>query len=180
MSSPAKTAAKPVDTLEITGASEMNAERRENFATPPSKQEPIRFEEANAPVVPVSKAMTGDVSEMEALARALKANDAPRANQQQVDQPTDPELAEALARYSKTKVNEQPTEDQTMIGRTSVHSGDSETGRQKVDQEVNVDIPIFDAPAEKKALKDPTMNLARELDEVVAKFEEELDRAQKS
>ncbi len=175
----AKAPVKPVEKLEITGASEMNAERRENFATPPSKQEPVRFEEANAPVIPVAKAMTGDVSEMEALARALKANDTPRAPQQ-VDQPTDPELAEALARYSKTKVNEQPIEDQTMIGRTSVHVENSDTGPQRMNQEVNVDVPIFDSPAGNKIVKDPTMNLARELDEVVAKFEEELDKAQKS
>ena len=175
----AKAPVKPVEKLEITGASEMNAERRENFATPPSKQEPVRFEEANAPVIPVSKAMTGDVSEMEALARALKANDTPRAPQQ-VDQPTDPELVEALARYSRTKVNEQPVEDQTMIGRTSIHAEGSDTGPQRMDQEVNVDVPIFDAPAGKKVTKDSSMNLAHELDEVVAKFEEELDKAQKS
>ena len=160
--------AKPVkieDAIEITDSNEISRGRRETVATRPSKPEHGVTEEANAPshivsveAQPVMPAPVIDMSEPDdELAAALKKtfrDETPSTST------VDPELASALEKYKHSA-------DDSPLGLVGNNAG-----------EKAVATPAPATAPRGSAI--PAEVLAKELDEVVAKFAEEMDRASKS
>jgi cell division initiation protein len=150
--------------IEITDTTEMIAQARETVATVPSKQTALRTEDANAAskIVEVSESLSN-----RQVADAVKAV----IQDEEVAKPIDPELASALENYRK--VGE-------AMANKSLNDKNVSTGK------VNT-VPTH--PAEYASVTlDPPANQAQEqsndlakvLDNVVSKFEEEMDKAAKS
>ncbi len=166
------------DRLEITDSSEVEGSQRETIATEPSHSEPIRTEEANAAGQIVQAQPPQD------LANALKS--VIRDNSQPATPPVvDDELAAALANYRKSAIEgghapqthrqQDPSDLTDRVKLTSsrqTHRSDTETGGVPFD--VSASEPTTPNAAS------TTNNLTQVLDNVVHKFEEEMDKAAKS
>ncbi len=182
--------------LEVTESSEVNAKTRETIATQPSQPEAIETEEANAPGE--IKAVT--VEEQGATAQPVA--------EKETASPIDPELATALASYKRsmeTGQDEMPPEvseeqsypKQGEVVETTARAEDIPQGfvamtddvdTNATDKEVQAPTTmnqpveqasagVDDPPTEEKPVSPE--ELAKSLDEVAAKFEEEMDKAAK-
>ena len=174
----------PTGTIEVTDSEEVSRKEMTTIASEPHKEQ-IVTEEANAAdkIVPAPEA----------------AKEAP---------PLDPELAEALAGYQHPEPTAEGVSSETMIGADTipkqgevvettkraedipdgfiVPESDADTGKMNLapkaqenvteHNDMNIDIPVV---TEKKPDATPD-NIVDELDNVVAKFEEEMDKAEKS
>lgn len=156
---------KPVkieDAIEVTDSSEIKRNRRETVATPPSKPEHGVTEEANAPSHIISvenqpaKPQVVQPEPNDELAAALKKTFRDETSPAPAPE-VDPELASALEKYGHTP-EDSPL---GLVGNNA-------------DEKAEVTPP---AP---RGSAIPADMLAKELDEVVAKFAEEMDRAAKS
>ncbi len=198
-------AEKVEDEIEVTESSEVKSRKRETVATVPSAATPIKTEEANAPessMESLSEASKEDLSE------ALKGvlgddDDAEEAG------PIDPELAAALENYKKTAQEKAETkaaapsepeipppgvmQETTALAEdippgfvtTEGEQLNTDTDKVKVESaeaenssepnQVDIDTPL---DTDKKS-PEPD-GLAKNLDEVVAKFEEEMDKAEQA
>ena len=172
-----KPAPKSEDDLEITDSSEMRRGRRETIATPPSRVTPEHTEEANAPshIIPVAApADPAPADPVAASLHAIRGNETPRG-------PVDPDLAAALEKYGRQ--NQPQHQDQAApipapdeMVETSTRADEVPHGFVSNAQEVK---PVGQtAPAPNGNI--PAEVLAKELDAVVQKFSEEMDKAAKS
>lgn len=184
------------DSLDITDSSEVKAKVRETIATQPSGQESIKTEEVNAPgeIVPA----TPDNAPSDSSEKS--ADDS---------RPIDPELAKALQNYtdSVSKVPPEHEEASSTPAEQPAHDGQPAPEGQPVSGSFTAtnaraeDIPegFVGKPVEENAdSTDRTMqrtpvsepskdkqqmspdDLEQSIDEVSAKFEEEMDKAEKS
>lgn len=155
---PSPTPKKPAvdqDKLEITDSSEVKRTRRETVGSAPAKAIHDITEEANAPshIVPVAAHSAPADPVAASLHKAIREDETQRGS-------IDPELATALEKYQHDYA-------------------DSPLGL--VDNNQEAVAPAKPAsPAAQPGRPIPTEMLAKELDEVVAKFAEEMDRAAKS
>ncbi len=152
------------DKIEVTDSSEVEAKIRENISTVPSNIEGVDAEESTVsdPLIEAEKAANNDESEvdpeLEAAIKGFRSNDDSESDQQQSSEP----------------VAETKTDPQT---------GWVETDRKAEDvppefitgSEVN---EHNEQPAQNQEA--PPEDLGIELDRVAAKFEEEMDKADKS
>jgi cell division initiation protein len=184
------------DALDITDSSEVKTKVRETIATEPSGQKSIKTEEANAPgrIVPASPDdAPSDSSEK-------SADDTG---------PIDPELAKALENYtdSVSKVPPEHEEASSTPAEQPDHEGPSahegppvsgsftETNARAEDipkgfvgkpDEENADstdktmqrTPVSEPPMDRQPMSPD--DLEQSIDEVSAKFEEEMDKAEKN
>jgi len=191
------------DDIEVTESSEMKSRKRETIATQPSKAVPIKAEEANAPE---SSMESLSESSKEDLSEALKDVLGDEEGEEK-SSPIDPELAAALENYKKVasekaaaKEAARPEPDIPRPGEmreTTARAEDipegfisneaeqinTDTDKVKVsaEQADGSDEPNrvdADQPLDKKSKDVEPDALAKNLDEVVAKFEEEMDRAE--
>ena len=163
---PAPHPVKPVqiqDAIEITDSSEIKRAHRETVATVPSKPEHGVTEEANAPShiisvdTPKPASAPRQSEPTDELAAALKKT----FRDEDASAPTvDPELASALEKY-------QHAEQDNPLGLVGNNAEEHASAKQ----------PTMPAPTGGAV---STEILAKELDEVVAKFAEEMDKASKS
>lgn len=201
---------RPVDQLnglEVTESTEVTRGRRETIADKPEEAEPERTEEANAPsrIVAVEQPDQPPAQQpVEPPPPAPQAAEPPP--QPQTAQPAaptepalDPELAAALESYQQThqetpELNRQPdppATDRDESIRTNDPIDDSDTDKIPADASeqdgadsstehnaIDIDRNVGEEKKGENSM-DPDA-LARELDEVAARFEEELDRAAKS
>ena len=167
------------DHFEVTNSSEVERDQMETLADQGEKSNPITTEEANATgkVIPVTK-------QPDSNPQTKPEND-----------PIDPELAAALANY-QTRVDRQDEpsmEPSPLPGTPAVvetnqvaedippgffakdpKTGEDITGKIRIAQAVKAK---QQTTPEQPAAKVPPAELANQLDKVVAKFEEELDKA---
>lgn len=170
--------------LHVESRSEITTKSRETIATQPPKERAPRTEDANA----ASRVVTVDQISSEA--------DAPKS-----DAPIDPELAAALSNYqhaadaegkpTQPKRNKEttridiPSEYQGKASQPDFHVSTDKVARGNYEHAtVNIDEPV-DEPAEPVVAATPAVapdpnSLANVLDNVVHKFEEEMDKAARS
>ncbi|RME24793.1 MAG: hypothetical protein D6800_08305, partial [Candidatus Zixiibacteriota bacterium] len=177
---------KPKKEIEVVESSEVSTDKRETVATPPSGTTSIVTEDANSP---------GDIT-----------IDTPVVNE--TDKPSsaapksiDPEITDALKQYQQEVTKESISADETPIAprppkpgeivETSARAEDipsefiavnAETDEsQESTDKVQVEQPkAADASNARSGKAEPPVEeLSEALDEVVAKFEEELDKAAK-
>jgi hypothetical protein len=151
------------DRIEITDTTEMTAQTRETVATVPSKQGLAKTEEANA---------ASKIVEVDHTITNRQVTDAVRAVVQEEEQPKqiDPELASALENYRK--VGEAAAQKETR--ESNVQTGKVKTAPTNPAEYAQINL---DGPANQQ---DQGNDLAKVLDNVVSKFEEEMDKAAKS
>lgn len=151
------------DRIEITDTTEMTAQTRETVATVPSKQGLAKTEEANA---------ASKIVEVDHTITNRQVTDAVRAVVQEEEQPKqiDPELASALENYRK--VGEAAAQKEK--GESNVQTGKVKTAPANPAEYAQINL---DGPA---GQQDQGNDLAKVLDNVVSKFEEEMDKAAKS
>ena len=179
--------------LQITQSRDITSETRETVASPPS-EEPVQTESTDAGIPESDDA---DVVE--------ELEDAIRFDSPEPDKPIDPELAAALENYKKTAANEGTDEEastlppapaQGVVVETSARAEDVPDGFFAREDDMDEDTATdkvrtaqadsatehnsIDPDAEGGASPNPLApdSLAEELDEVAAKFEEEMDRAE--
>ncbi len=198
---------KESNDIEVTQSSEVDRKKMETVGTPSSSGEPIRMEEANAAEQIVeasskpqaeSKATDSDDEQSDSadgetkpidpeLAAALEryqTQEADAADSDVAEIPEEPhpepgQILETTARAEDIPPGfiVEPKEN----GGTSEPGDEAATDRLKVDGEPparTIDDPI-DSDAPPPASSGPE-DLAQELDRVVAKFEEEMDKAAKA
>ena len=150
------------DRIEITDTKEMTSQTRETVATVPSKQGLAKTEEANAAskIVEVDHSITN-----------RQVTEAVRAVVQEEEQPKqiDPELASALENYRK--VGEAAAQKETR--ESNVQTGKVKTPPANPAEYAQINLD--GAPQQEQG-----NDLAKVLDNVVSKFEEEMDKAAKS
>jgi cell division initiation protein len=151
------------DRIEITDTKEMTAQTRETVATVPSKQGLAKTEEANA---------ASKIVEVDHTITNRQVTDAVRAVVQEEEQPKqiDPELASALENYRK--VGEAAAQKEK--SESNVQTGKVKTAPTNPAEYAQINL---DGPA---GQQDQGNDLAKVLDNVVSKFEEEMDKAAKS
>jgi cell division initiation protein len=167
--------------LTVESRSEITTKARETIATQPPKERLARTEEANA----ASRVVT--VDQISTEAEASKS-----------EKPIDPELAAALSNYQHAADAEgKPNQPKRGKETTKIDLGADfpvNGGQREIDistgkvaqnnlehSSVNIDTPITDQPSTPTAQVDPDPNsLASVLDNVVHKFEEEMDKAARS
>ncbi|HVP06924.1 MAG TPA: DivIVA domain-containing protein [Candidatus Acidoferrum sp.] len=193
--------AEPIteETIEVTDSSEISNHKRETIATLPSTPAPIRSEQVKA----AEKIITVAPEPARAAEPiAAQAEPQPEAAQEDV---VDPELAAALETYRKlaeARAKAKPSQPRPApkpakgpVQFTNKKAGDipegyitpgadqinQTTDKMKVSgtehNNLNLDAPISEEPAPEPV---PAENLAEVLDNVVSKFEEEMDKAAKS
>ncbi|MDH3890613.1 MAG: DivIVA domain-containing protein [candidate division Zixibacteria bacterium] len=185
--------------IEVTESGEVDRKQMETIGTPSESDESIRTEEANAAeeIVEVSTEADSDAAES-------GDNDAETA-EAEAPKPIDPELAEALQKYqtndssseqepNESHAAEEPAPKPGEIVETSARaedippgfivgpsSGPSESSADKDSATDRFSVPNSSDPEQKSdAPSAGPEDLAKELDKVVAKFEEEMDRAAQS
>lgn len=175
------------DSLTITQSTDVTTESRETVATQPSS-EPIHTESDGAGMP------AGDDDIAEDLKDAIRSDEPP------AEQPIDPELAEALESYKKTTAEQgqdtgstrPPIPSQGGVVETTARAEDipagfiakeedlsDETATDKVklaEAKQSEENQSADASTESAAPED----LAEKLDEVAAKFEEEMNKTEQS
>ena len=165
------------DDLEITESIEVRRARRETVASSPSKAAIQHTEEANAPshIVPVAAPADPMAASLRA---AIRGDDTPAKT-------VDPELAAALEKYGrretpkhedKSPVSPIPRPDELV--ETSSRAEDVPQGFVSNSQEAGGADPQPAAGAPGAPI--PADMLAKELDAVVQKFTEEMDKAAQS
>jgi cell division initiation protein len=174
---PPQQTARQGERLDVTASSEITTKSRETIASQPTRDRTSRTEEANA----ASRLVT--VEQLSA-----------QADQPHAEPTIDPELAAALNNYQHASTGERqvdppkpgkqtarieiPAEYQGKATQPELHVS---TDRVKTDSfehaSINIDTPIPGTPI--PAPQDPN-SLASVLDNVVHKFEEEMDKAAKS
>lgn len=157
--------------LDVTETSELITHKRETVATVPSKQPDIVREEANAAGKIVS-ASPNDIT-AQPLAESLRA-----VIQEPGQKPIDPELAQALENYRKLAVG--PSADSTGKIKTTPtqHAAGYVTKDGDAVAEAATDkVKVNTASKQPEKTED---DLANVLDNVVSKFEEEMDKAARS
>jgi cell division initiation protein len=180
------------DSIEITQTSEFAGNRRETVATQPSQAQPIHLEEANEAkqIIPVTA--DSEKSDMAALKSAIQDEPKPEA-------PVDPELAAALENYqrlaeSKAKVDPSSTGPILRPSPKFVTSNGNALPADLLSPQIRSDEVSESTDRVKTApsLEPNRLNpdpqpkqgngddLANVLDNVVHKFEEEMDKAAKS
>jgi hypothetical protein len=178
------------DSLDITESSEVKTKTRETIATEPSRQKPIKTEEVNAPgkIVPATPEDISDASAEDSRPDSSKA----AAND---TGPIDPELAKALHNYTGRMSNVPPEheeapptlDEQPVSGftETSARAEDIPKGFVGRPDEENADStdktqrsPASEPPKDRQPMSPD--DLDQSIDEVSAKFEEEMDKAEKS
>lgn len=190
--------------IEVTESGEVDRKQMETIGTPSRPEEPIRTEDANAAdkIVEVSPATDSD-------ATASSDSDA-NTDEADSPKPVDPELAEALQKYQNRDSSPAEDSDAQspsdimppppgQLVETTAHAedippgfivGPSESGNDShADHETATDRmkvsnagpgnQTNDAQTNGEPIADPEA-LAEELDKVVAKFEEEMDKAAQS
>jgi DivIVA domain-containing protein len=170
-----KSPASDADDIEITDSTEVRRTRRETVATPPSKPEHGTTEEANAPSHIVSVVTPTDPVAA-SLQKAIRGDEPPRDT-------IDPELASALEKYQRHQTQQPATPNQKdfspvldEIVEATNRLEETPLGLVGNNQDEVADTK---ASAQTGAVVPPEV-LARELDEVVARFAEEMDKAAKS
>ena len=185
------------DRIEVESSNEVDARTRETVATQPSEDSGIKTEEANASEHELSD------SAKTSLAAAIRdaVKDEPQAEPEAAAEPDpyntpgiDPELAAALENYKTAKQGEdapapqaEPQSPPPVVETTAraedipdgfvatnadtAGGADESMEHNTIDPDASEDSPKKDAGPE---------NIANELDQVVAKFEEEMDKAAKS
>jgi cell division initiation protein len=184
------------DDIEVESSSEVNAKVRETVATPPARHSGIKTEDANDPSTELSD------SAKTALAKAISNAARPEEARPEPDPfntpGIDPELAAALKSYKTSKAAEHQAESahrqatpppvvETTSRAEDIPDGfvanDPPARASKVgeldDADESVEHNQIDPDAEerKPRAKAAPGNIANELDEVVAKFEAEMDKA---
>ncbi len=174
------------DNIDITESTEVRRAMRETVATQPSTSDAPVLEEANA-AGNIIAAVHQATEEIQSLTKTLRGEDDPSV---------DPELAAALENYNKvaqsqgadgTKKRAKDTQpipiSENALGRVTTINNEQvleepdhahpteEHDSQTEHNSINIDQPIAANPV--------ADSLARELDEVAAKFEEEMDKADK-
>lgn len=167
--------------LTVESRSEITTKSRETIATQPPKERLARTEEANA----ASRVVT--VDEISAQTEVPKS-----------EKPIDPELAAALSNYqhaadAEGKPNQPkhgkettridiPAEYQGKAAKPELHVSTGKVDRNNVEYaSVNIDEPVEEqAPAAPVTTNSDPDSLASVLDNVVHKFEEEMDKAARS
>lgn len=146
------------DEIEITASNEVHRTRRETVATPPSKPVHETTEEVNAPshIIPIAS-HTDPVAA--SLQKAIREEEPARG-------PVDPELASALEQYQQHKAQQPATNRAEELPLGLVGNNQEEVAETE--------------PVAPKGAAVPPDVLAKELDEVVAKFAEEMDKAAKN
>lgn len=192
-----------VESIEVEASEELRGERRETLAAKPRKTHSVKTEEANAAGQIIRAASPKDATAKE------EAGAEPPSDKEEVAQEpsVDPELAAALQRYGRPEDNEPPrspqpapsqnvSEAQSGASSSQIPTGfvpkvpdsdDAQTDRIKSadgsaasedPNTINADVPVGTPPETKKPM--PQVDIAEELDKVVAKFEEEIEKAEKS
>jgi cell division initiation protein len=179
--------------LQITQSRDVTTETRETVASQPS-DEPVQTESADASI---PESDDTDVAE--------ELKDAIRSDSPESDKPIDPELAAALENYKKTAADEGTDSNtspspspppQGVVVETTARAEDVPEGFFAKEEDLHEDTATdkvrtaqadsatehnsIDPDAEEGASPNPLApdNLAEELDEVAAKFEEEMDKAE--
>jgi len=198
--------ARASEAIKITQSTDLTTEQRETVASRPSETPSQTVEEAPAMTADEeSVAVDSDVAkDVEDAIRADEPEVQPESKQ-----PIDPELAAALESYKKTTTEQVETENvytppagtsppQGVVVETTARAEDIPDGfiakEEELDNERATDkVPVAEADtsAEPNSLNpdestkaspnplDPD-SLAGELDEVATKFDEEMDKAEKS
>jgi cell division initiation protein len=168
---------QPHDDLEITSSSEVQRAHRETIATPPSPSTPLHMEEANAPshIVPANEPQDPVAASLQKVIH----DDEPMQGS------VDPELAAALEKYQHRQ--QQGSHTETPVGHVDEiidptgDALDAPLGMVGNNQEtVRQEQPVAAGVATGSGAAIPADMLAKELDEVVAKFAEEMDKAAKA
>lgn len=173
--------------LEVTESEDITTRGRNTFASQPTKSEPVRREEANAPDRIVAKAYTPPTG--------------PEPKKM-----TDPELEQSIGQYTKhaaqattptapttPATSKIPTQQFSTVHQDPTPARGESTGKLNVSNNfsnesafehsnINIDAAA-DEPTLQPGVPSPsanTDNLAEELDRVVAKFEEEMNKAEKN
>ena len=185
---------KSPDDIEVTESTEVKRRRRETVATQPSKPTPIKAEEANAPEPAIEEGLSE--ASKEDLSEALKGVMSDEEDGGESSGPIDPELAAALDNYKKTAEAQSesepappPAQPQDEMQETTARAEDIPNGfitneAERVTDTDKVQVDRSEAPQatenegkEKSEAPDPD-SLAKNLDDVVAKFEEEMNKAE--
>jgi len=203
-----ETAAEPKSGLEVTESIEVTRKRLETIATKPDKPEPIKTEEVNAAEQIVPASATPEEEPSPTAAEDVSGDQTPHP-EQPVD-PELAAALEKYQRKEELPAEQQPTATPTTdhapapgeIVETSARAEDipegfitpeadtaASDGTDKVavaadsqpdateHNAIDMGAPPDSAKEDSKVAPD---NLAEELDRVVAKFEEEMDKAEKS
>lgn len=180
------------DAIEITQTAEIAGNKRETIATQPSQSQPIHLEQANEARQIITVTPDAETNDVTALKSAIQ-------DEPQPDEPVDPELAAALANYQRlaeAKAKADPSSTGPILrpapkfvtsnGNTlpadllspQIRSDEvnESTDRVKTAQSLEPN-KLAEAP---KASSPSGDNLADVLDNVVHKFEEEMDKAAKN
>lgn len=181
------------DSIEITQTSEIASRKRETVATQPSQSQPIHLEEANAArqIIPVTA--DPEKSDIAALKSAIQDEPKPEAPQ------VDPELAAALENYqrlaeAKAKADPASTGPILRPAPKFVTSNGNTLPAELLSPQIRSDeisestdrVKTASSLEPNRLNPDPQPaqgkgeNLADVLDNVVHKFEEEMDKAAKS
>jgi cell division initiation protein len=186
--------------LDVTESHELSSKKLETFATQASPQTQIKTEESNA-----ASRVVQSFPEDTVPASKEPVHAQPEAKAEPEQTPIDPELAQALESYRKLAAVA-PSFDQS--GKTPIQSHgpattkipnalkdyipkesgeiNESTDRVKVSETQKTSLEFNsisgDEPIDKKPKdnSDPSNDLAKVLDDVVSKFEEEMDKAAKS
>jgi cell division initiation protein len=193
--------------IEVTDSKEVDAKVRETVATRPSGK-PLKTEDAGEPgSVAANLSDSAKTDLAKALKGALHEDEPKPPEPDPFNTPgIDPELAAALASYKNLQKNKavddapRPTTPPPPVVETSARAEDipdgfiarepkpaREQGTQRVslpDKSTSLGVEHntidIDTPADAKQSALSPENLAGELDQVVAKFEEEMDKAAKA
>lgn len=157
--------------IEVTASNEVDSKNRETVATQPSEEKGIKTEEANAP----DPSVNTSVDHLEQIASAAAA-----------DASMDPEIVKALKQYQEdssevaSKAQPSAPAPDSMVETTAraedvppefVAAGqERSTGKVEINSSENEKAKAAPAKASPE-------NLSAALDEVAAKFEEEMDKA---
>ncbi len=194
--------------IEVEESTEVTRSKRETFSSEPEKEEREQMEEANAPskIIPAEGQNGGIDPE---LAEALKSYQADQVNEP-TSRPTSNEERDDSVRTNDPIDDSDDVQEQSDTDKIRTETADENTEHNTIDIDspVGEDKPQQPSPppqptagqaqpsqqpqqptrqgttptesAEKKPASKSPEDLARELDEVAAKFEEEMDKAAKS
>lgn len=190
--------------IEVTQSGEVDRKQMETIGTPSKSEGPIRTEEANAAEEIV------EVSPETASEAGASADDDAKDDEADPSKPVDPELAEALQKYqhrdsSPVENAERPPQSNHMapptgqlvettakaedippgfIAGPSTGGNDADSDNESATDKFKLNDPkTGDHNSASPAASPPHVtpeDLAEELDNVVAKFEEEMDKAARS
>ena len=196
------------DRIDVTDSSEMKSKNRETIATPPSKDTAIRTEEGQA-VGDADDDVPAELQvpvEPDQAQEPVQAEQPEGAAQPSEESNIDPELAAALDNYQQGVDDEEagisPAPAQDEIVETTARAEDIPEGFYAKDDDDSQEVVTDHAEVAPDAQDQPTEHssismdddvatpgsspaldpdkLAKELDSVVAKFEEEMAKAEKS